>query len=62
MIFWNESLGIAVPQQRVEARLNRGHFYNGTSEQVTLGGRRHDVRLTSGLRFSMTVHESNKTS
>ena len=39
-----------------EARLIRGHFYNGTSEQVTLGGRRHDVRLTSDLRFSMTVH------
>ena len=39
-----------------EARLIRGHFYNGTSEQVTLGGRQHDVRLTSDLRFSMTVH------
>ena len=39
-----------------EARLIRGHFYNGTSEQVTLGGRQRDVRLTSDLRFSMTVH------
>ena len=33
-----------------------GTSITGPVKQVTLGGRRHDVRLTSDLRFSMTVH------